>query len=111
MLIPPTTTVAIYRQTDLDPDGYVEDVNTTPVYSDVPAVISYRSRVVQTPASGTPRQVTTYLCLLPKGTDVQGDDRIQDQRTGAMYNVMGTNALQDYGFPADVSVTLTQVGG
>lgn len=111
MLIPPNATVAIFRATDLDPDGDTEDVNTTPLYTDIKAVIAYGSRTVQVPASGTPRQITTYRCMLPKGTDIQNDDRVQDQNTGTMYNVAGVNPLQDYGFPADVWVTLTLASG
>jgi hypothetical protein len=110
MLIPPNAVVSIFRATDLDPYGDAEDVEI-PLYTDVTAVISYQSRVMQDQASGTPRQITTYLCLLPKGTDVQADDRIMEQPGRVMYNVVGVNAMRDYGFPADVSVSMTRVGG
>lgn len=108
--MPPTTFVSISRGTTLDAYGDPTDVNNDPLYTDVPAIISYKTRVTQDPVSGTPRQITALDCLLPKGTDVQNDDRITDQQTGTVYAVTGVTQLPSYGIPADVWVALSQVG-
>jgi hypothetical protein len=109
--MPPNTKVTISRLTQLDAYGDPQDINSEPVAIDVPAVFAYAAKITQDPATGTPRQVTTYSCLLPKGTDVRDDDRITDQQTNITYAVTGVTIYPSYGIPADVWVVMTAVGG
>lgn len=111
MLMPPNTKVTISRATQLDGYGDPQDINSEPVAVDVPALFAYSGKVTQDPASGTPRQVTSFSCLLPKGTDVRDDDRLTDQQTGQTYAVTGVTTFPSYGIPADVWVAMTAVDG
>ena len=110
MLMPPTTTITISRAVAPDAYGDPADVDDPPVYTDIPAIISYKTKITQDPVTGTPRQITASDCLVGKGTDILPDDRITDQQTGTVYNVTGVTALPSYGIPADVWVALEQVG-
>jgi hypothetical protein len=110
-MMPPTTTVSIARGEQLDAYGDPQDINSVPVYTNIPAIISYKTRTTQDPATGTPRQITAYECILDRGTDVRDDDRLTDEQTGIVYNVTGVTLLPSYGVPADVWVALSQVGG
>jgi hypothetical protein len=109
--MPPTTTVSIARGTVIDAYGDPADLNNTPVYTNIPAIISYKTRTTQDPATGTPRQITAYECIVDRGTDVRDDDRLTDEQTSIVYNVTGVTQLPSYGLPADVWVALEQVGG
>lgn len=110
MQLPPTTFVNITRDVTDDVYGYPADVDVDPHAVAVPAVLASTSRVTQDPATGTPRQVTTLTCVLPRGTDVRDDDRITDTATGAIYSVTAVNAGTSYGFSAGIVATLSAVG-
>jgi len=111
MLIPPSTTVAISRMTAFDGYGDPVDINSDPIAVGVPAAIASTVVTSQNDASGTPRQITTLTAVVPRGTDVQQDDRLTDQNTGAIYNVDKVNPGTSYGFVADIVLTLSVVGG
>ena len=111
MQLPPSTFVTISRATQLDAYGDPVDIDSDPLYVDVPAVLAATVATGQDPATGTPRQVRTLRCILPRGTDVQLDDRIGDQFTGAVYNVTVVSTGTSYGFSADVVTTLSAAGG
>lgn len=110
MQLPPTTFVNIARDTVDDATGYPTDIDSDPHAVGVPAVLASTSRMTQDPATGTPRQVTTLTCVLPRGTDVRDDDRIIDTATGAVYNVTAINTGTSYGFAADLVATLSAGG-
>lgn len=111
MLVPPSTTVAISRGTQLDVFGDLTDINSLPIAVGVPAAIGRSSVTSQNDSSGTPRQISTLSCVVPRGTDVQQDDRLTDEVTGAVYNVDRVNVGTSYGFVADMVLTLSAVGG
>ena len=111
MQLPPTTFVNISRATQADAYGDPVDINPDPIAVAVPATIASTTKFVQDPATGTPRQVTTLTCVLPRGTDVQLDDRLTDTATGAIYNVGAVNAGTSYGFAAGIVLTLSAAGG
>lgn len=110
MQLPPTTFVNISRGTVPDATGYPMDIDSDPHAVAVPAALASTSRLTQDPASGTPRQVITLTCVMPRGTDVRDDDRITDTGTGAIYNVTAVNTGTSYGFSAGVVATLSAVG-
>lgn len=110
MQLPPTTFVNIARGTELDDTGYPADIDNLPHAVAVPAALASTSRYTQDPATGTPRQVTTLTCVLPRGTDVRDDDRITDTATGAIYNVAAVNTGTSWGYAAGVTATLSSVG-
>lgn len=110
MQLPPTTFVDIARATGVDAYGDPTDVNSAPHAVAVPAALASTSRTSQDPATGTPRQVTTLTCVLPRGTDVRDDDRITDTATGATYYVTAINTGTSYGFSAGIVATLSAVG-
>lgn len=94
-------------------DGYGDpvDINSDPIAVGVPAAMASTSVRQQNPATGTPRQVTVLTCVVPNGTDVQTQDRITDEGTGAVYNVDSVNPGTSYGFVADIVLTLSAAGG
>lgn len=110
MQLPPTTFVNISRNTILDATGYPTDIDSDPHAVAVPAALTSVSRMTQDPASGTPRQVTTLTCVLPRGTDVRDDDRITDTATGAIYSVTAINTGISWGYAAGVVATLSAGG-
>lgn len=111
MLVPPSTFVTISRGTVVDDYGDPADINSLPIATDVPAAIGRSSVTSQNDASGTPRQISTLSCVVPRGTDVQQDDRLTDQVSGVIYNVDKVNQGTNYGFTADTVLTLSAVGG
>ena len=110
-ILPPNATFDLYRDTQDDGYGDVEDDNSVPLYTGIQGVLSYQTRIVRDPITRTPQQITTSFGLLPQGTDVQNGDRLHETITGAWFNVEGANALPSYGFPNDVSVNLQQAAG
>jgi hypothetical protein len=111
VLIPASTSITISRVTQLDAYSDPVDINSDPIAVGVPAALASTSVRQQNPASGTPRQVTVFTCVVPNGTDVQTQDRITDQADGSVYNVDVVNGGTNYGFIADIVLTLSAVGG
>lgn len=110
MGMPPTTTLDVYRGVQTDGYGDPQDINSIALYTSVPAIVAYDGRVLQDPASGTPRQVTSSSIVFNKGTDVQQDDRLRDTQTGQFYQVTGVTLHPAYGVPGDVWCAVTAVG-
>jgi hypothetical protein len=110
MGMPGTTRVTISRAVQNDAYGDPQDINVPPLYTDVPAIIAYDGRVMQDPATGTPRQVTSSSVVFNKGTDVRQDDRLTDQQTGQVYQVTGVTLHPAYGVPGDVWCAVSAVG-
>lgn len=112
MILPPNATFDLYRATVDDGYGDDEDDNSgTALYTGLRGVLSFKQRTVLDPITRTPQQSTTYFLLLPRGTDALNGDRLHETDTGQWYNVDGVNALPTYGFPNDLNVTLSRVGG
>jgi len=110
-LLPSNAVFDLYRAQQDDGYGDTEDDDTAPLYSGLRGTLSYQGRRTMDPASNTPQQAETYFCLLPKGTDVQNDDRLRLQSTGEWFNVEGSTPLPSFGFSSDINVTLTKVAG
>lgn len=110
MLMPPTTTVAISRGTDVDEYGDPID-NLNQLYTDVPAIIVYQAGISMNPASGIPVQISNYECILETGTDVLDQDVVTDQQTGESYTVTSVRMLPSYGLPSDLQIVMVRTDG
>jgi len=111
MILPPNEVFDLYRAVQDDGYGDTEDDDSGPLYAGIRGVLSYKTRTVMDPVTRTPQQVAFYFCLFPQGSDVRNDDRLRARSTGDWFNVSGTNPLPSYGFPNDVSISLTKAGG
>lgn len=101
-----THRVSILRGTITDQFGDEKDRND-PVHSHVPASIRTVRNAITTIAEGRPQQVATLVGRVPAGTDIQPQDRLQDERTGVIYIVDGidldaTSPVMDNGIRLDL---------
>lgn len=99
-------TVSILRGTVMDPFGDPRD-RDTPVHVDVPASIREVRSEVTTVSEGQPRQVRLLVGRVPVGTDIQHEDRLQDQATGQVYivdaiDLDASSAIMDQGIRLDL---------
>lgn len=86
--------------------------STTPLYTDIPASLVERSKVVLDPATQTPRTVRDIVCVIPSWTDVVNTDRIQDETSGYVYAIEDvTYPPTLMGAPVDEVLTLRRVTG
>jgi hypothetical protein len=95
-----TTTVSILRGTTTDDYGDERDTDT-PVATGVPASLTEQSRRVTTRDDPTPRIVRYAVARLPARTDVTDQDRIRDERTGAVYIVDAVSGMTNPTFEVD----------
>ncbi len=95
-----TTTVSILRGTTTDDYGDEQDTDT-PVATGVPASLTEQSRRVTTRDDPTPRIVRYAVARLPARTDVTDQDRIRDERTGAVYIVDAVSGMTNPAFEVD----------
>lgn len=83
-----STTVSVYRGTTTNSAGDVEDDNSTPAASGIPASITRsRNPLAFTESSYTPRTINWYRIRLPRRTVVLDEDRLKDEKTGDFYIV------------------------
>lgn len=87
-----TTQVEILRGTTTDEFGDEKDTNT-PIASGIPASLVEQTRRVTTRENPTPRIVRYAVARVPANTDVTDQDRVRDQRTGAIYIVEAVSAM------------------
>lgn len=111
MILPANATFDQYRNVVDDGYGNETDDNTTPLLTGLRGVLSFKTRTVKDPITGTPQQQSFAFCLLPQRTDVRNGDRLHETLSGQWYNVSGVNALPSYGFPNDLNVSLSRTGG
>lgn len=88
------TKVDILRGTTTDAWGDEQDTDTV-VHSNVPASLTEQSRRVTTRDDPTPRIVRYAVARVPAGTDVTDQDRVRDQRTGAVYIVDAVSGMDN----------------
>lgn len=87
-----TTRVTILRGTTPDAYGDEQDVDT-PVATGIPASLTEQSRRVTTRDDPTPRIVRYAVARVPADTDVTDQDRLRDERTGAVYIVDAVSSM------------------
>lgn len=110
MMMPPNAVVSISRGTaeEVDAGGDPVEVDSMPLYTDVPALIGYVGAVTQSYASGTPRQVSMFEIYVDAGRDVKPQDRLVDQ-DDVTYHVTAVNQLPSFGMPSDIQVKAYRV--
>jgi hypothetical protein len=79
-------TVSILRGTVNDAWGDAKDLNNA-VHTGIPASIMLVRSAVSTISDGRPQQVGFLVGRVPAGTDIQNEDRLQDELTGEVYIV------------------------
>lgn len=100
-----TTKVEILRGTATDAYGDEQDTDTV-IASDIPASLTEQSRRVTTRDDPTPRIVRYAVARVPAGTDVSDQDRLRDQRTGAIYIVEATSSMANPTAVPDIRLDL-----
>lgn len=100
-----TTTVAVLRGTTTDSYDDEADV-ATPVYTRIPASLTEQSRRVTTRDDPTPRIVRYAVARVAAGTDVTDQDRIRDERTGAVYIIDAVSSMANPALTADLRLDL-----
>ncbi|MFI2761396.1 hypothetical protein ACH5A3_21380 [Streptomyces echinatus] len=100
-----TTTIAVLRGTSTD--AYGDEVDTdTPVASGIPAALTEQSRRVTTRDDPTPRIVRYAVARVAVGTDVTDQDRVRDERTGAIYSIDAVSSMANPAAVADLRLDL-----
>src|SRR5690242_6493591 len=95
-----TTTLSILRGTTTDAYGDERDTNT-PIATGVPASLTEQSRRVTTRDDPTPRIVRYAVARVPARTDINDQDRVRDERTGAIYIVDAVSGMANPVFEVD----------
>jgi hypothetical protein len=85
-----TSTYAVLRGTTTDAWGDPKDLDN-PVHSGIPGSVRLARSSVTTISDGRPQQIGFFVGRLPAGTDVQNEDRLQDERSGEVYIVDAVN--------------------
>lgn len=100
-----TTTVSVLRGTTTDAYGDEKDTDT-PISAGIPASLTEQSRRVTTRDDPTPRIVRYAVARVPARTDVRDQDRIRDDRTGAIYIVDAVSSMANPTAVPDIRLDL-----
>ncbi len=100
-----TTTLAVLRGTTTDAYGDEQDTDT-PVAVGIPASLTEQTRRVTTRDDPTPRIVRYAVARVSAGTDVTDQDRVRDERTGAVYIVDAASSMANPALTADLRLDL-----
>lgn len=102
------TKVSVLTGTSVDDWGDTVDNNTVAV-SGIPASLVERSRLITTPEQPTPRVIRYTVGRLPGRTPVGPEDRIRDDRTGAIYAITAVTPPSGVGHQPDLRLDLKRV--
>jgi len=100
-----TTRISILRGTGVDAYGDEVDIDT-PHATGIPASLTEQSRRVTTRDDPTPRIVRYTIARVPAGTDITDQDRVKDERTGAIYAVDAVSSMANPVAVADLRIDL-----
>lgn len=100
-----TTRISILRGTTTDAYGDEQDTDT-PIATGIPASLTEQSRRVTTRDDPTPRIVRYAIARVGAGTDVTDQDRVRDERTGAVYIVDAVSSMANPAVAADLRLDL-----
>jgi hypothetical protein len=100
-----TTRVSILRGTTTDAYGDEQDTDT-PIATGIPASLTEQTRRVTTRDDPTPRIVRYAIARVPAATDVTDQDRLKDERTGAIYIVEATSSMANPASVPDIRLDL-----
>ena len=105
MLAVATTTLTVLRGTTTD--GYGDEQDTdTPFATGILASLIEQSRRVTTRDDPTPRIVRYAVARVTAGTDIADQDRVRDERTGAVYIVDAVSSMANPAVAADLRLDL-----
>lgn len=105
MLALATTTLSVFRGTTTDVYGDEQDADT-PVATGIRASLTEQSRRVTTRDDPTPRIVRYAVARVTAGTDIQDQDRLRDERTGAVYIVDAVSSMANPAVASDIRLDL-----
>lgn len=105
MLAVATTRLTVLRGTTTDAYGDEQDTDTA-VATSIPASLTEQSRRVTTRDDPTPRIVRYAVARVTAGTDIQDQDRVRDERTGATYIVDAVSSMANPAAAADLRLDL-----
>jgi hypothetical protein len=100
-----TTTLAVLRGTTTDEYGDEADTNNV-IASRIPASLAEQTRRVTTRDDPTPRIVRYAVGRVTAGTDIRDQDRVRDERTGAVYIVDAVSSMNSAAVAADLRLDL-----
>jgi len=104
-----TTTITILRGTDTDEWGDTVD-NDTVVASGVRASIAEQKIYAQGEVTTQPRNLRYARLRVTKGTDIQVNDRIKDERLNQTWTITNISPYQNPVVGQDLRVDLMFVG-
>ena len=105
MIASATTTLTVYRGTTTDGYGDEQDTDTA-VHTGIPASLVEQTRRVTTRDDPTPRIVRYAVGRVTSGTDITDQDRLLDERTGAVYIVDAVSSMTSAAVAADLRLDL-----
>ncbi len=100
-----TTQLTVLRGTTTDAYGDEQDTDTV-VARNIPASLTEQSRRVTTRDDPTPRIIRSAIARVPAGTDIRDQDRVKDQRTGAVYIVDSPSSMANPVMAVDLRLDL-----
>lgn len=100
-----TTRITVLRGTTTDAFGDEQDTDT-PVATDIPCALTEQTRRVTTRDDPTPRIIRYATARVPAGTDIRDEDRVRDQRTGAVYIVDAPSSMTNPALAVDLRLDL-----
>lgn len=100
-----TTRLDVLRGTTTDAYGDEQDTDTV-VATGIPASLTEQSRRVTTRDDPTPRIIRTITARVPAGSDIRDQDRVRDQRTGAVYIVDAPSTMANPTLAVDLRLDL-----
>ncbi len=100
-----TTRLTVLRGTTTDVYSDEQDTDT-PILTGIPASLTEQSRRVTTRDNPTPRIVRYAVARVAAGTDIRDQDRVRDERTGAVYIVDAPSSMANPAMAADLRLDL-----
>jgi Mg-chelatase subunit ChlD len=100
-----TTLLTVLRGTTTDAYGDDQDTDTV-VQTSIPASLTEQSRRVTTRDNPTPRIVRYAVARVAAGTDIRDQDRVRDERTGAVYIVDAPSSMANPAMAVDLRLDL-----
>ncbi|MFI8351323.1 hypothetical protein [Streptomyces sp. NPDC085596] len=100
-----TTQISILRGVTTDAYGDEQNVDM-PVYTGIPASLAEQTRRVTTRDDPTPRIVRYATARVPARTDITDQDRVRDERTGAVYSVDAVSSMTNPTLTVDIRLDL-----
>ena len=100
-----TTTLAVLRGTTTDAYDDEQDTDTA-LYTGIPASLTEQTRRVTTRDDPTPRIVRYAVARVAADTDVTDQDRVRDERTGAVYIVDAVSSMANPAVTPDLRLDL-----